>query len=403
MEDTVHSILQRMSRVNRPQIKFLLILLSTLCVLHGKATFRNLSRYSILCEKTYSRWFRRSFDFAMLNSELLCQEIPAESEKIAAIDASFMTKSGKRTEGLGWFYRGSTGQVEKGLEISLICCIDVRSNTAYGLDGVQTIDEPKTKVCSDETRVDQYVRQVVNAKKHLRKQGIRYLVADSYYSKRKFVNAVRKECFHLVGKLRQDANLNWLYQGEYSGLGAPKKYDGKVDVGTEMDRFNFEAELEDGVKAWSKVVWSVNLKTQIKLVVLQWNNNGKPGTALLYSTDLNMNAMTIVKYYKARFQIEFVFRDAKQHTGLLDCQSTKKQAIHTHINASVTALNLMKLEDRRTKMTQDATVISITSIRRRKMNLHIIGQVFEKLGVSQTCKKARLVLAELGNYGAVAA
>ena len=36
-------------------------------------------------------------------------------------------------------------------------------------------------------------------------------------------------------------------------------------------------------------------------------------------------------YYKARFQIEFVFRDAKQYTGLLDCQSCKKEAIHTHI------------------------------------------------------------------------
>ena len=402
MEDVVHAILQGMSRVNRHQIKFLIVLFNTLCVFHGKATFRNLSRYSILCEKTYSRWFRRSFDFAMLNSELLCHEIPPESEIIAAIDASFITKSGKRTEGLGWFYRGSTGQVEKGLEMSLICCIDVRSNTAYGVDSVQTIDEPKVKG-TDETRIDQYAKQVVKAKKHLRKQGIRYLVADSYYSKRKFVTAVRKECFHLVGKLRHDANLKWLYEGEYSGLGAPRKYDGKVDVVTEMGRFDFEAQLEDGVKVWSKIVWSVNFKSRIKLVVLQWNNNSKPGTALLYSTDLNLDALTIVKYYKARFQIEFVFRDAKQHTGLLDCQSTKKEAIHTHINASITALNLMKLEDRRTKMTQDATVISITSIRRRKMNLNLISHVFEKLGVSQTCEKARSVLAELGNYGVIAA
>ena len=212
-----------------------------------------------------------------------------------------------------------------------------------------------------------------------------------------------KNVFTVVGKLRQDANLKWLYEGGYSGLGAPKKYDGKIDVGTEIDRFNFEAELEDGVKVWSKIVWSVNFKARIKLVVLQWYSNGKPGTALLYTTDLYLDALMIVKYYKARFQIEFVFRDAKQHTGLLDCQSTKKEAIHTHINASVTALNLMKLEDRRTKMTQDATVISIASIRRRKMNLHIIGQVFEKLGVSQTCEKARLVLAELENYGAIAA
>jgi len=50
--------------------------------------------------------------------------------------------------------------------------------------------------------------------------------------------------------------------------------------------------------------------------------NGKTYTALLFCTDIDCAALDILRYYKARFQIEFVFRDAKQYTGLCDCQAT---------------------------------------------------------------------------------
>ena len=54
----------------------------------------------------------------------------------------------------------------------------------------------------------------------------------------------------------------------------------------------------------------------------------------------------MIQYYKARFQIEFIFRDAKQYTGLADCQSLLVERRYTHINASLSALSLLKLEDR---------------------------------------------------------
>ncbi len=36
----------------------------------------------------------------------------------------------------------------------------------------------------------------------------------------------------------------------------------------------------------------------------------------LFSTDLSLDANTILWFYKTRFQIEFLFRDAKQFLGL---------------------------------------------------------------------------------------
>ena len=40
---------------------------------------------------------------------------------------------------------------------------------------------------------------------------------------------MRAEKFEIVSRLRNDANLNYLYTGEQKGRGRPKVYDGKVD------------------------------------------------------------------------------------------------------------------------------------------------------------------------------
>lgn len=104
MESVVKSILSSMSSVNRPQMLFMLALFSVLGVFQGKATFRNMSRYSEYCERSFSRWYRRSFEYAHFNRELLRHELQEKAERIGAIDASFMKKSGKHTEGMGWFY-----------------------------------------------------------------------------------------------------------------------------------------------------------------------------------------------------------------------------------------------------------------------------------------------------------
>jgi hypothetical protein len=65
----------------------------------------------------------------------------------------------------------------------------------------------------DTTRVDDYA-------KHLKKtrarfpSSVRYLVADGYYYRSKFWEAVRELNLDFVGKLRVDADLRYLYTGE---------------------------------------------------------------------------------------------------------------------------------------------------------------------------------------------
>ena len=76
----------------------------------------------------------------------------------------------------------------------------------------------------------------------------------------------------------------------------------------------------------------------------QLPTNGKTKNVLLFSTDINLPAEQILEYYQARFQIEFIFRDAQQFTGLSDCQSLNSQRLDFHFNASLMALNIAKYE-----------------------------------------------------------
>ena len=343
METIVKTALGAMSTVKKPQKTFITLLLFTLIVVQGKANFRNMSRYSLMSEKRFSRWYRCAFDFFKLNCLMLSNVVSTSTELIAALDASFMTKSGKKTDGLGMFWRGCTSQSERGLELSLLSIVDLQSNTAYALDARQTLDQ------DGKTRVDLYAEQVLKLAKDLLAMSVKYLAVDAYYFKEKFVATVVKTGLHIVGKLRNDADLLWLYSGSYSGCGRPRIYNGKVSPDRDLDRFEPVGKLETGEEVYTGVVYSKCLKSRIRVVMLRIQKNSKVGIALIYSTDTELEAMTIIKYYKARFQIEFIFREAKQYTGLLDCQSCRKEAIHTQINASFSALNLLKLADREEK------------------------------------------------------
>jgi hypothetical protein len=396
MEDIVKTIFDQMSNIKKPQRTFMTAFFAVLMIFQGKATYSNMSRYSSLSQKRFTRWSSRQFDFVEFNTIFLLNTLPEKGERIAAIDASFMAKSGKQTEGLGKYYNGCAGKAERGLEISTVCVTDLKANTAYTLDTRQTID------AKESTRVDFYAQQVVDLQPYFHRLKITHLVGDAYYSKKKFVEPVLAVGLDLVGKLRVDADLRWLYQGDYSGVGRPKKFDGKVCFDTEVSRFENVGVLNDKVNVYSQIVYSCLLKRSIRVVMLRWNKKQGIGRALLYSTDINLEPMKLIRYYQARFQIEFTFRDAKQYTGLTHCQSLRKKAIHLHINAALCSLNLLKREDKKEKQTEEESVISIASWKRRKFNENLMDRLFTDLDLDPSNEKVSMIYEKYRHYGSIA-
>ena len=71
MTDLVNIILNSMFTLNKPQRLFMATLFTTLMLFQGKATFRNMSRYSSMSEKRFSRWYRRKFPYATFTTNAL--------------------------------------------------------------------------------------------------------------------------------------------------------------------------------------------------------------------------------------------------------------------------------------------------------------------------------------------
>ncbi len=417
MEEFVSSILNKMSGVAKPQKKFLVTLFLTILLMRGKVNFRNLSRYSDLSEKTYSRQFRAAFDFVDFNERLIEELVPLEHEKIGVMDCSFISKSGKKTYGLGFFYDSSHDKASKGLEISNLAVIDVTDNTGYTLSGWQTPPQEEIQELvavrraseneseeddEDEiSRVDFYAEHLRRDVGHLPNE-VKYLAVDGHYAKSKFVKAARQVGLHIIGKLRHDANLRYLFKGIQKKVGKRRQYDGKVKF-DDLSRFEYVDEVDKDIHLYTALVNNVNLKCNIRLVyLLNLRNKKKPSYALLFSTDTDLEAETIYRYYKARFQIEFIFRDAKQFTGLNDCQARCQESLDFHFNASLTVLNLAKVD---AYLSFDYDLDTPFSLATQKMvyfNQHLLQKVCSILGFDLSLIKSNPDFEALRTYGAIA-
>ncbi len=132
---------------------------------------------------------------------------------------------------------------------------------------------------------------------------------------------------------------------------------------------------------------------------------------LLFSTDLGLDAYSIYLYYKARFQIEFLFRDSKQFTGLADCQARDLTKLDFHFDSSLTALNLAKWDAvrqyaKRYPLGHDSGqdfVFSMASYKRRALNHHLLELFIEQLGLEPTLIKSHPNYYKLYEYGTIVA
>ena len=71
------------------------------------------------------------------------------------------------------------------------------------------------------------------------------------------------------------------------------------------------------------------LTASIRLVhVTYLKASGKDTHKLYFSTNVDMDPKDIQQYYHSRFQIEFLYRDGKQHTGLNDSQARSENKLH---------------------------------------------------------------------------
>ena len=184
------TIFGRIDVTHKWQQDFLLEMFELIFSIQGRVNYMNLARFSKYNESTFRRNFKKFFDWLNFNMEIMRIAGFKFSKKsaheiIGAIDCSYLPKSGKKTFGLDSFYSGVAGRNKKGLEISLLCLINVEKAKAWALDVVQTPAKLSTKEggIKQYTRINFYLEQILDLLPQL--QYIRYFVADGFYAKKK--------------------------------------------------------------------------------------------------------------------------------------------------------------------------------------------------------------------------
>jgi IS4 transposase len=404
----VNDILKQLPAVRQPQRKFLATLFATILALRGRINFRNLGRYCDYSERTIARQFRASFDWPDFHQRVMTLALEPHSELISAQDASFIPKSGKQTFGLGHFFNGCANRPERGLEISTLAVVDVTRRCAFTLAVAQTppgADKTASKQTEEETRIDFYKQQLRDQRQRL-PLSVKYHCVDGYFAKKKYIDEVVALKLHPITKLRSDANCLFLYTGPHPHRRGPRrKYDGKVNF-QDLRRGEYLGTREDAehLHLYTAFVWHVTLKRRLRVVVLvNRKEPDKPRYLVLASTDLELDGRKLVEYYAARFQIEFLFRDSKQFTGLGDCQARAKGALDFHFNAALATLNLVRAEELLASPAQSPQVFSMASWKQRQFNERLLDVFIERLALEPTWVKNQPCYDELRTYGAIAA
>ena len=181
------NIIPKIDKISKSQKDFLLELFEVVFSLYGKGNFLNFARYSKYNECTFRRNFSKYFNWIKLNYTIICLYNCKLEQLIGAVDCSFISKSGKETYGLDKFWSGVLNKSLKGLEISLLCLINVNTTFAWTLDVCQTPPSLKAKENNknEYTRINFYLEQFLDCLPFLK--NVKYFVADGFYAKKKFL------------------------------------------------------------------------------------------------------------------------------------------------------------------------------------------------------------------------
>jgi hypothetical protein len=395
------AILGKISGINKWQKDFFIGTLMLFMTIKGRVNFTQMSRYSSSPEVRFRNMFKKLFDFVSFNATLIKEY--SSDELLIGFDPSFLSKSGKYTPNVGYFYSGVAGMTKRGMELGCLAVIDVKQNTAYHLEAIQT---PPVKKDDAETGLIKHYCKIFSDRIDMLKSHSHILVVDGWFNKQKFVSAMMKLGLEVICRLRPDANLKYLYNGpKKEGRGRPKKHAGKVDL-NKIDMNYFKKSYEDTEKIiYEAVLYSVSLKINIKLAYTQYlNEKGEvTNTVLYFSTNILRDGIQIVRYYKARFQMEFIFRDGKQFTGLSDCQARSEEKIYNHVNYAMTAVNVSKAIIRQDLQKDQPCICSIQDIKTELFNHFLLERIFINYDIDPKLQNNIELKRKILDFGKVAA
>jgi putative transposase len=329
--------------------------------------------------RTIQRFFHTKIDWSRVQW-LFFQHflVRPDTVYLLAGDESIVSKSGKHTYGIGWFFSSMLNTVIPGLAFFSIAIIDVAKRRAYPLSVKQVI---RTQEEKEQTRKRKHKRNPSAPKRprgrpvgsknknkadlslspelqRILAQGqavmnlirekltIAYFVLDGHFGNAFATSMVRQMGLHIVSKMPHNAELYQMPTPQEKAAHPRLKYGARLDYKQLPEKLRVSSTTEAGycTQVYQVTCLHKHFAELINVVIIVRTHleSQRVGHVVLFSSDVSLEAVTLIDYYSLRFQIEFTFRDAKQYFGLEDFMGVKEVSIQNAVGLSFFMVNLSR-------------------------------------------------------------
>lgn len=372
--------------VSKTNVRRMSAIIEAMLSMTGRVTMLGISRWAGKggSYRTVQRFFNTDIPWLQIFADFFKQHLHQEKGEYFLVgDESVITKSGKETHGLDYFFSGLRNKVVKSIAIFCLSLVCVEERHSYPLQVKQVVrtDEekaaakarkkkkkqakknktkkkrgrPKGSQNRDKTKVE-LTPELVNIQKMVKKQlfvlnflvTIQHLVLDGYFGNNNALQMVQQCGLHLISKLRHDSALYFVYDGPQKKKGPRKIYGEKIKYRNIPEEYLVETSTEKGIETRIYHVPEMLHKSfgqKLNVVILTRTNlkTGAFANVNLFSSDLELAYQKIIDWYSLRFQIEFNFRDAKQFWGLEDFMNVNEVPLTNALNLSMFMTNLSQV------------------------------------------------------------
>ncbi len=323
--------------------------------------------------RTVQRFFNTMLPWAVLHWRFFKAELYQPGDVYILVgDECIVPKSGKHTHGLERFFSSLYGKPIPGLAFFALSMVNTRERRSYPVQVEQmlgsecgkaaptetkqrqqqqakskgSVGRPKGSHNKDKTQVTltpelQLIQNMVR-KQLLLLNGLfspACLVLDGHFGHNNALQMTLQCGIAIISKLRCDSALYFLYAGPQNKQGARRKYGDKIDYEHIPERYLQASEVEKGIRTdyYQATMLHKSFAQPLNVLIIVKTNlkTGARAHVILFSSELTLSYEKLVDYYRLRFQIEFNFRDAKQHWGLDDFMNVKETPVTNAANLAL--------------------------------------------------------------------
>jgi len=356
------------------------VIITAILAMTGRITMLGISRWTEKggSYRTVQRFFNTVLPWPLLFWVFFREHLYQPGTPYLLVgDECVVSKAGKHTYGLERFFSSLYGKPIPGLAFFTLALVNTRARQSHPLQVEQMlgaecgkaapakkthkqnspaaakrpVGRPTGSKNRDKTQVTltpelQLIQTMIRKLLLLINAlfQVQYLALDGHFGNNNALQMTLQCGLHMISKLRYDAALYFPYTGPQAKNGPRRKYGDKINYNCIPARYLKHSEIDHDIRTdyYQATLLHQAFAQPLNVVIIVKTHlkTGAHAHVILFSSDLDLAYASLVDYYCLRFQIEFDFRDAKQHWGLDDFMNVNAIPVTNAANLSLFMVNV---------------------------------------------------------------